>query len=319
MNTMYSDLIDQVNGQRAKVSFLSASRYFRRLGRRWQVALCQLPLTLTVSVIAASAPALHPALLRNGMFQLSLIFHALLISICICVPWNRFPRGSFLAIPVLDFVAILLSRAGAADTLPGLGVLAVFPVIWLSASGVYPLFGVLLSFFGPLMIVLAPVLARFPAIAGSDLTATLMLPMMMLTVSLAIRFASGTMMLQQHELEEKDRKLRALLAKSSKRERLLDTILETIDVGLVAVDANGRDILKNRQQLLFHQLASPPGEPDPDESQLQVFGKDRSTPLAPERRPVQRAVEGETFSGTLVWLGEGTTQRAVSVAARAIR
>jgi signal transduction histidine kinase len=177
----------------------------------------------------------------------------------------------------------------------------------------------LMSFLGPLAIVLVPLLGRIPAMAASELAATLMLPLMMLTVAFAIRFASGTMTLQQHQLEEKDRELRALLAKSSKRERLLNTILETVDVGLVAVDANGHQILKNRQQQLFHQLANPAEKPDPDESQLQVFGQDRTTPLPPQRRPIRRAANGETFSDALVWLGEGPAQRAVSVAARAMR
>lgn len=322
MNTTYSDAVDQLDqaeSRRAKVSLLSVNRFFHGLGRRWQVALCQLPLTLTVAALAVGALALHPALLQDTLFQLSMLVHVLLMGACIFIPWNRLPHGSILAVPLLDFAAIWLARTAAADILPGLGVLAIFPVIWLSASGIYPLFGVTASFFGPWMIVLIPVVTRIPDITGADLAATLLLPLMMLTVSLAIRFASSTLMVQHRELEEKDRELRVLLAASNKRERLLNTILETVDVGLVAVDAEGHDILMNRQQLKFHRLASPPQEPDPNESQLLVFGADRSTLLLPEKRPVRRAVRGETFSGVLVWLGEGPSQRAVSVAARPVR
>ena len=40
------------------------------------------------------------------------------------------------------------------------------------------------------------------------------------------------------------------------------------------------------------------------------------TPLPPDKRPIRRAIEGESFADYLVWIGDGPQQRAVSTAAR---
>jgi signal transduction histidine kinase len=43
------------------------------------------------------------------------------------------------------------------------------------------------------------------------------------------------------------------------------------------------------------------------------------TPLPEDKRPIHRAVAGETFADYLVWIGEATDQRAISTAARIIK
>jgi signal transduction histidine kinase len=116
----------------------------------------------------------------------------------------------------------------------------------------------------------------------------------------------------------KDAVLRELLSSSNERERLLNTVLDTIDVGVVAVDADGTTILTNHQQNRFHQVGRPDG-PGADESALELFGQDQHTVLPDARRPVRRAVEGETFADYLIWIGQGEDQRALSTAARAMK
>lgn len=297
------------------------------------MALCQAPLAGIVLVIAVLSPVLRPELLSRELFLLGLGLQAVLMLCCFAVPWERLRPAAVLAVPLLDFAAIGILRSGADGILPGLGVLAVFPVIWLAASGLWPRTSVLLSFLGPLLIVLAPRLAQLPAVTAADFTGTLLLPMMLLTVALAIRFATAHLTRQQRQLMEKDAALRALLDSANTRERLLHSILETIDVGLVVVDCDGREVLANRQQHLFRRLATPAGSvatpagsaasagpaASSDESQLLIFGRDRRTPVPPQERPVHRASQGESFSGELVWLGEGAGQRAVSVTARAVK
>jgi signal transduction histidine kinase len=50
-----------------------------------------------------------------------------------------------------------------------------------------------------------------------------------------------------------------------------------------------------------------------------MFAQDKVTPLPEDKRPIHRAVAGETFANYLVWLGEGSARRAVSTAARIMR
>ena len=47
--------------------------------------------------------------------------------------------------------------------------------------------------------------------------------------------------------------------------------LDTVHLGVLAVDADGHDVLMNRRQRVNHELARPKDIADPNESQLLVF------------------------------------------------
>ncbi|QDG89169.1 cell wall metabolism sensor histidine kinase WalK [Pseudarthrobacter sp. NIBRBAC000502770] len=290
-------------------------RIFRRLGPRAQVVLCQLPLTVVVAVIALITPSAWPSLLGSPWYGAGVALHGLLFLACFLVPWERLPHRPYLLVPVLDFLAIGLMRNGAAPLLPGLAVLAVFPVIWLSASGMLARTSLVLSFLGPFFIMAPTAIGHLPAVTASDLTTVVLFPVMMLAVSLAIRFASVNLRLQQRELAEKDRELRNLLAASREREKLLETVLDATDVGIAAVDSSGHFLVSNSRQRNFRR-ATGADDAIPGQGHQLIFGQDRRTLLPPDRRPISRAMAGESFADYLVWAGEGPDQRAVSTAAR---
>lgn len=290
-------------------------RFFRGLGPRAQVVLCQLPLTLIVAGLAAATPVAWPSLLHSPLYMAGILLHGILFLGCFLVPWERLGHRSYLFVPVLDFAAIGLLRNGAAPLLPGLAVLVVFPVIWLSASGMLTRTSLVLSFVGPMFIMLPPIAGRFPNLNATDITTVVLFPLMMLSVSLAIRFASIHVRLQQRELAEKDRELRTLLRESREREKLLQTVLDATDVGIAAVDRSGRFLVSNDRQRNFRR-ATGADDAAPGQGHQLIFGQDRRTLLPPEKRPISRAIAGESFADYLVWAGEGTEQRAVSTAAR---
>jgi signal transduction histidine kinase len=166
------------------------------------------------------------------------------------------------------------------------------------------------------MLIMVPSLAgRFPNLTPSDITTVLLFPLMMLSVSLAIRFASVNLRVQQKELAAKDAQVRKLLSESRERERLLQTVLDATDVGIVAVDRSGRLLVTNDRQRHFRQ-ATGADDRTPGQGHQLLFGQDRSTLLSPDKRPISRAIRGESFADYLVWAGEGANQRAVSTAAR---
>lgn len=290
-------------------------RIFRRLGPRAQVGLCQLPLTLFVAVIAVATPLAWPSLMHSPLYLSGVMLSGILFLGCFLVPWERLPRRPYLLIPVLDFVAIGLLRNGAAPLLPGLAVLVVFPVIWLSASGMLARSSLVLSFLGPFFIMVPSALDHLPSVSASDLTTVVLFPLMMLAVSLAIRFASVNLRLQQRELAEKDRELRELLAASREREKLLETVLDATDVGIAAVDRSGHFLVSNSRQRNFRR-ATGADDAIPGQGHQLIFGQDRHTLLPPDRRPISRAMAGESFADYLVWAGVGPEQRALSTAAR---
>jgi signal transduction histidine kinase len=175
-----------------------------------------------------------------------------------------------------------------------------------------------LSFLAPLAIIWVPLLLT-GNFTGQDFARSLLLPVMMLGIGVSVSVLTLSMMRQQRELEEKDAQLQANLRTSQRQESLLNTVLDTVHLGVLAVDADGHDILMNRKQRANHELARPKDIADPNESQLLVFGPDRKTLVPVQERPVRRAVLGETFTDYLVWLGAGNEQRAVVTTARAMK
>ncbi|WP_461169691.1 PAS domain-containing sensor histidine kinase [Arthrobacter sp. Z1-15] len=120
---------------------------------------------------------------------------------------------------------------------------------------------------------------------------------------------------KQHALEAKDRILQENLLLSREREALLETVLNTADVGLLVVDGEGTTILMNSHLAgSWQRIAGGPGNLDA----LAAFGADRVTPLPPEKLPIRRAAAGETFTDEVLWIGTGEHQMAVSVSARPV-
>ncbi|MDP9987614.1 signal transduction histidine kinase [Arthrobacter oryzae] len=297
-------------------------RFFKRPFHEYRlsdrVALSQMPLFVTTILTALLVWAFFPVTMNNPLFVAFLISQLAIMALCYVIPWERLPYTSFLAIPLLDFVSIAVGREGGQESLTGISLLAVFPVIWLCASGYYPRAALWLSFLGPLAIIWVPLLLKGDY-TPQDFARSLLLPVMMLGIGVSVSVLTLSMMRQQQELEDKDEQLRASLRTSKRQESLLNTILDTVHLGVLAVDADGHDILMNRKQRANHELARPKNIADPNESQLLVFGADRKTLIPVQERPVRRAVLGETFTDFLVWLGEGNDQRALVTTARAMR
>ncbi len=293
--------------------------FLEDLSLRTRMALVQLPLTVIMGCVALAAPAAWPGLLDETLFQVSLVVHALLFVLCWVIPWERLPSVATLSIPVGDVVAVILSRTGAIEFLPGLSILMIFPVIWLAASGRFPKAAVLVSFVVPLVMGLVPFLLGSVEVTATQVTTTMLVALMLFAVAFTVRFVTATLFLQQRKLERKDAELQRLLDSSKENEDLLKAILDTIDVGITTVDATGQVILRNRQQETFKHSASSEDRYGAEGPDVVLYGQDRKTLLPEDRTPLSRAVRGETFADYYVWTGEGAGSRALSTAARVIR
>jgi two-component system phosphate regulon sensor histidine kinase PhoR len=294
-------------------------RSFHEYTLRDRVALSQMPLFVTAVLTAILVAAFFPQTMGHPLFAAFLISQLAIMALCYAVPWERLPYTSFLLLPLLDFVSIALGREGGGqESLTGISLLAVFPVIWLCASGYYPRTALWLSFLAPLAIIWVPLFLHGD-VSGPNLARSLLLPVMMLGIGVSISVLTLSMTRQQQDLEGKDALLQDSLRNSKRHEALLNSILDTVHLGVLAVDADGHDVLMNRKQRANHKLATPKDIDDPNESQLLVFAADRTTPVPVNERPVRRAISGETFTDYLVWLGSGTEQRAITTTARAMK
>lgn len=141
-----------------------------------------------------------------------------------------------------------------------------------------------------------------------------------LAASFALSLARIRLRLELRRTRANEAELESLLADSRERERLLNTILDTVDVGIVALDAAGRRLLTNSWQSALEKSAAPAGGAGgAEEAQLLLTGQDQETPLPLERRPLRRAASGESFADYLVRFGETPGSRVVSTGARPLR
>lgn len=293
--------------------------YFRALGPRARVLVFQLPLTFAMAAVVLASPASWSRLFDEPLVASALALHAALVLACFLIPWERLRPLAPLVIPLLDLLAIGHSRSSSVDGLPDVGVLSILPVVWISTSALSSAACLSISFFGPFLAGLPWLLATGSGSAAGR-AALLLLSGMTFAVSVALRFGRLRVHQEQQRTEAKEAELQALLADSRERERLLNTILDTVDVGIVAVDAAGRRLLTNSWQSALEESAAPAGTAQgAEESQLLLTGQDQETPLALERRPIRRASSGESFADYLVRFGEAPGSRVVSTGARPLK
>lgn len=302
-------LVDRV------LSYLTLNtRQFHEMTLRARVVLSQLPLSLTVVLVLVGGAVFHRDLFESHAFVVGVGLHALLLALCILVPWDRLPYPSFLLIPLLDFIPIGLMRYGAGTIITGVGLLTVFPVIWLAASGLLPRASLVVGFLASLGIVWVPVFVTDIPVNSQSLTQSFLLPFIMLAIGVTVRVMTASMMAQQQVVGEKDEALQSLLEESARRERLLETVVNSVDIGLIALDEAGRTVLANRKLEQFRRIAG--GSGDTPEEELDIFLQDGQSPMPVSRRPTHRAGEGQVFSDYLLWWGERPDQRVLSASSR---
>ncbi|MET1086972.1 MAG: ATP-binding protein [Arthrobacter sp.] len=297
--------------------FESAARYYRTLGPRGRTVMFQLPLSITMLLVVVLTALLHPNFKGSEAFLFTLAGHVVLLAACALVPWERLPERATLTIPVMDCLAIGLSREAGDVYLTALGFLLVFPVVWLSCGPNRSGIGIAL-----LAVILSSALP--PAILGTGYTSAsfiriVLLPVILGAMALTAYGVANALRHQRLRLEAQEAEVRRLLAASEDREQLLGTVMDTVTVTVCALDDKGRTILTNQ-----HQGSHPAGaicaeQPAGGDAALAVYGMDRKEPLPPERHPRTRAARGEPFTDELVWVDTGSTQRAYSVSCRLIR
>jgi signal transduction histidine kinase len=102
--------------------------------------------------------------------------------------------------------------------------------------------------------------------------------------------------------------------------RVGSAILDTVDVGLILLDSNGRYLTMNRRHHDFMRLAFPDGHRGVAGQLGAVYHEDGETLVQHEDMPTYRATQGEEFDDQLIWVGsDPLTRRALSVSSRVVR
>ena len=122
---------------------------------------------------------------------------------------------------------------------------------------------------------------------------------------------------ERHSIAQR---LDAAEATIESEQRKADAVFDTVAVGLLLLDADGRYQGYNSRHQDFMDMAFPQGHRGRVGQTGFLFDAEQTRPLTSEEMPTTRAVAGEEFDDFLLWVGEDPhTRRAMSVSARSVR
>lgn len=220
--------------------------------------------------------------------------------LALVLPWHRLPTWTVGLLPVLDLAALGMSRmdegGGAA------GILAVVPALWLGRQ--FRRWGALVAVLGATFLLALPSLL-YVGVTGVNVSRAVLIPVAAGWAAFAISSAIERVRASQDALEHE--------------RRVSEAIFDTVDVGLVLLDREGRYQGVNRRHEDFMRLAFPEGH-DGRAGQLGlVYDGDGTSAFDRESMPTYRASRGEEFSDIRMWVGDDPlTRRALSVSARRV-
>jgi two-component system phosphate regulon sensor histidine kinase PhoR len=217
---------------------------------------------------------------------------------------DRLSHRWTIVLPVLDILALGCYRLSEPTAIV---VAVVFPAIWLGLQ--YGRTGVLVTAGAMLVSVVLPTLF-FQGLPLLDaISRVFQLTLMAVLSSSAVAFVAGLWTTQFEQARNSASRLEVAMADVIEQRRLTRTIVNGVDVGLVAIDATGRFDSTNPRAEEFLRHAFPDGHRAMVGQEGFVFGPDGVTPLSTEDMPTTKAVRGESFRDYLIWVGEVPAER----------
>ncbi len=288
--------------------FMPLDDFFNKIGRRRAIVLCQLPVSLAMGLITFFALLFSPASLTDTGFLITLLLHLLILVASLACPWNRLPAGTFAFIPVADCLVLALTRAVGGPVLSIIGLLIAFPVIWLAVSASKTRLA--LAITAPLLGTIASPLALGNEIEQTDLIRMILFPVIMGGLAITAHLVAGGVLKHRNIKDQKDLELVRLYEATKDHEQLLNVVLETVNVGVWAIDTGGRDILTNRRLRADRTMAQPMPGVNPF-----IVGPAQATQTL-SAGPAELALSGDSFTNKLIRVGAGDHQQSFSATAK---
>lgn len=288
------------------------------LGTRWfgyraEVAI-QLAAVVIVAVSIGIALVVDPRPLQSPAFVVAISI--VIIATILAAVVGRSDSDWLLVVPVLDMVALIVMQQLLEHHVHALGVLAVLPALWLGLSGS--------AAFAGLAVLLSLGLIEIAGMNGEaeslDLERALrnfLTPAVVSIAAASTFIASRRAAASIRALVEQEQETAASLARERHTSSLLDGMLDAVDIGILAYDAAGNQILANRS-VLSHPVIVNTGLTALElDRQGFMLKEDRVTSLPEGEGFVTRALRGDEYSNQIIWISApGTRQHAVAASAR---
>jgi len=266
------------------------------------IAQSQLLTSAAMLLLAAFAVAFAYSSFGNPMFFGGLVLVFLATGLALLVPWTVATKQWAIVVPVLDIVAIAAIREGVPEL--GVGLFMVFPVIWMARN--YRLLGAIAS-----VVLASSLLWGSWWIGGRTLTPAdfpdlILLPLTLAFISTTIFATTRRTTGQRVLLRSQATLTEAAFERARSEERLLEEILNAVEFGVIAFNADGEVTLVNdsHRRSLAHFGAARSAVMHPT-----AYQNDRVTPFPEESRPFPRAVRGQSFENLTLWVGDPGHER----------
>jgi two-component system phosphate regulon sensor histidine kinase PhoR len=207
-------------------------------------------------------------------------------------------------LPVLDIVALAIYRFSEPTAI---AVAVVFPAIWLGLQ--YGRKGVLVTAGVVVLTFVVPTLFFLGLTLLDAVSRVLQMTLMAVLCSTAVAVVADLWKTQFEQARNTTARLELAMADVIEQRRLTRTIVNGVDVGLVALDAAGAYDSTNPRHEEFMSLAYPDGHRGLAGQEGFVYAADGLTLLTTEDMPTTMAVRGESFRDYLIWVGEVPAER----------
>ena len=209
------------------------------LDRTWErvTALNQL-LLAGVVLMVSSLLIFTDTGTESGVFFAGVIIVFVASGVAIVVPWTTVPHWWSAALPMVDIIAIGLFRDGAPTA--GLGLLWVFPAIWLASQ--FGLRGFVLGVSSITVLFVTLVLTDPRQTVGIS---TLLLPLIILAVSTTTYMTARRAGAQRLLLHKQSRKLEGALVRARRQEMTVTQVLDAVDFGVIRITPDGEIMMTN--------------------------------------------------------------------------
>lgn len=274
------------------------------------VILSQLLFGAVTIVVVFTLQLFSPEAGSQPLMLAAIVLVFVTTGVTVLTPWHRLPRSVVMIVPLIDIVAVGLMRIS--DPAAGVGLLWVFPTLWLSSY--FGLRGAVAAVVSASALICVSELLTGRALTAGSVPGVVLLPIALLFVATSAVLTSRRAAAQRVLLRTQAGQLERALRRAKRQEALLGEVLNAVDFGVVRLDRDGRGAVMNTAYARLYDLRI--GSPEAARQGV-AFGPDRVTPLDEADLPFNRAARGDEFDNVITWIP--TEQRelaAIAVTAR---
>lgn len=283
----------------------------RRTLHRVQAPFVVMTLIVSIAALVAVPHAFFTAPYLSGL--------ALIVATAVTgavLPWDRLPYSWMMLLAIVDLLAVSLLRFAMYDALPAIGILAVFPAIWLA----YAFHGRLMSIavWASILLVALPLVILGPTPETPRAWVNVMiLPVGLVLIVSAVRAAAIQVRRNRAALDRISALQIAAMRSAQDSELVMRSVFDTVDAAMAFYGVDNRPVVANEAARatvanLGFSLDYPPF------AGVDVYRADRTTQIPFDQQIIPRALRGERIANHVEWLGPPGDQTAIMASAQQV-